>query len=258
MSQIRSWEATRPAFLSVPPGGVLVATDYDGTIAPIVSDPEQALPLPALIVHLSALVPLVRGVAVISGRSETSLRRLLPVPGVIRIGENGIGTLSSDERSLLRDFELRAGAVVDRWAGVVIESKPASVSIHYRSRPEVALELKSALSGLIAGSGLTLVANRMVFDVQLRRSGKIRTMCGLLRDLKPAAVLYAGDSRDDSRVHRCLQGAAIPRLCVGLASDDLPGGIFKQADLILDGPYGMEELFSRLVQLWSPSPSERD
>src|SRR4029077_2649242 len=60
-------------FLDVPPGDVLIVTDYDGTIAPIVADPARALPMPEVVEHLTALVPLVKAVAVLSGRSESSL-----------------------------------------------------------------------------------------------------------------------------------------------------------------------------------------
>jgi trehalose 6-phosphate phosphatase len=243
-----------PDFMALPPGEVLIVTDYDGTIAPIVSDPEHALPVPEVVEHLGALVPLVKGVAVLSARSEKSLRSFIPVPGVLLIGENGIEALMPDEHAHLRDFRERATIAVARWSGVVIEAKPASLSIHFRSQPEVAAELEQVLADLIAGSGLMMVANRMVFDVQSRRGTKVRTMRRLIREMKPAAVLSAGDSRADAHVHRCLKAARIDTLCIGMKSTEMPAYLFKNADLILDGPLEMAALLQRLVRRWSHQP----
>jgi len=235
---------------ALPSGEVLIVTDYDGTIAPIVADPRRARPVPEVLDHLSALVTLTRRVAVLSGRSEESLRGLVPVPGVDLIGENGIEALTADERARLREFRARATAAVARWPGVVIEGKPASVSVHFRSQPEVAIELEDALAKLIAGSGLMMVANRMVFDIQSRRGSKVRTMCRLMQEVRPAAVLYAGDSRDDAHVHRCLKTARTASLCIGIRSTEMPAGLFKNADLILEGPREMATLLGGLVRDW--------
>ena len=235
---------------AMPPGEVLIVTDYDGTISPIVADPRQAQPVPEVLEHLSDLVTLTAGVAVLSGRTEKSLRGFLPVPGVILIGENGVEALTPDESARLREFRARARAAVARWPGVVIEGKPASLSVHFRSQPEVAADLEVALAELIAGSGLMMVANRMVFDIQSRRGSKVRTICRLMREMRPAAVLYAGDSRDDAHVHRCLRTAHTAGLCIGIRSTEMPDGLFKNADLILDGPEEMATLLGGLVRDW--------
>jgi trehalose 6-phosphate phosphatase len=232
------------------PGEVLIVTDYDGTISPIVADPRLAQPVPEVLESLSALVTLTRGVAVLSGRTEESLRGFLPIPGIGLIGENGIEALTPDEDARLREFKARARVAVAPWPGVVIEVKPASLSVHFRAQPEVATELEEALAGLIGGSGLMMVANRMVFDIQSRRGSKVRTMCRLMREMRPAAVLYAGDSRDDAHVHRCLRTAQTAGLCIGIRSTEMPDGLFKNADLILDGPEEMAALLAGLVRDW--------
>jgi trehalose-6-phosphatase len=137
---------------------------------------------------------------------------------------------------------------------VVIEGKPASLSVHFRLQPEVAAELEQILAELLSGSGLMMVANRMVFDVQSRRGSKVRTMCRLMDEMKPAAIMYAGDSRDDARVHRLLKTARAETLCIGMASDEMPADLFKNADLILDAPAEMATLLGRLVGHWSGRP----
>src|SRR5258708_36775753 len=102
-----------------------------------------------------------------------------------------------------------------------------------------------------------MVANRMVFDVQSRRGSKVRTMCRLLRETRPAAVLYAGDSRDDAHVHRCLNTARFARPCIGIRSTEMPDRIFKNADLILDGPEEMVALLGDLGSHWGRQPARR-
>jgi len=244
------WEEVSRAFLAVPPSEILIGSDYDGTIAPIVEDPESALPLAELVGILHELVPLVRGVAVISGRGQASLRRLLPVPGLIHVGENGVGDATPEERARLHDFEQSALTLASRWPGVEVEAKPASVSIHFRSRPSVGPELERGLSTLIEGSGLSMVANRRVFDVQLRRAGKVRSMRRLMRELKPGAVFYAGDSRDDARVLRCLAGLEVPSMRVGVPSPEIPGSVFRSAAVSIDGPQGLAALLGELIRRW--------
>src|SRR5579859_6499352 len=74
---------------AVEPAGALVATDFDGTLAPIVNEPGAARPLPGVLELLTRLTALVMAVAVISGRAEADLKRLLPVPGLRLLGDYG-------------------------------------------------------------------------------------------------------------------------------------------------------------------------
>ena len=50
------------------PGQALLATDFDGTLAPIVADPRAARPLPGAVPALRRLARAVGTVAVITGR----------------------------------------------------------------------------------------------------------------------------------------------------------------------------------------------
>ena len=61
------------------PGQALIATDFDGTLAPIVADPRAARPLPGAVPALRRLARVVGTVAVITGRPAAGsggLRRL--------------------------------------------------------------------------------------------------------------------------------------------------------------------------------------
>ncbi|MGH7765055.1 MAG: hypothetical protein ACREOM_11650, partial [Candidatus Dormibacteraceae bacterium] len=62
----------------VPPGKLLLATDFDGTLAPVVGHPDAAKPLPVNLALIDRMVDLGVHVAVISGRAQHDLRLRLP------------------------------------------------------------------------------------------------------------------------------------------------------------------------------------
>ena len=117
---------------------MLLAFDYDGTLAPIVTHPERARLRPAtsrLLGDLTNLYPCI----VISGRAQADvLERLrgIPVHGVV--GNHGIEPWQASER--VREE-------VERWRplleeqlspvrGVSIEDKVFSIAVHYRQSRE--------------------------------------------------------------------------------------------------------------------------
>ena len=70
---------------------LLVACDYDGTLAPIVEDPTTAAPLPEAVAAIRALAALPQTtVAVISGRALRDLAALSRLPSeVYLVGSHG-------------------------------------------------------------------------------------------------------------------------------------------------------------------------
>ena len=121
---------------------LLVACDYDGTIAPIVADPTQAAPLPETVAALRALasVPQTK-VAVISGRALRDLAALSRLPSEIHlVGSHGsefdVGFVHklAPELTELRDRLLNElSAITKGREGVRLEVKPASVAVHTRT-----------------------------------------------------------------------------------------------------------------------------
>ena len=113
---------------------LLVASDYDGTLAPIVSDPEQARPLPESVNALRSLASLHETTsAVISGRALRDLATLSRLPGEVHlVGSHGsefdvgfVHALDADAKALLRRIESELEQIVDGHEGVHLEVKPA-------------------------------------------------------------------------------------------------------------------------------------
>ncbi|MBC7374159.1 MAG: trehalose-phosphatase, partial [Frankiales bacterium] len=80
------------AALQADPGRAVVALDYDGTLAPVVDRPQDAVPAPGAVAALTALAPRVGVLALVTGRPSdvvVELGGLAGVPGLIVLGQYG-------------------------------------------------------------------------------------------------------------------------------------------------------------------------
>ena len=130
---------------------LLVTSDFDGTLAPIVNDPADARPLPGAAVALTALADLPStSVGLISGRALSVLRELSGAPSTVHlIGSHGAefdtgGQERSDtgnvpgfahdvDEALLERITAELNAIAADRPGVTVETKPASVAVHVRN-----------------------------------------------------------------------------------------------------------------------------
>src|ERR1700716_3980692 len=132
---------------------LLVACDYDGTLAPLVPDPQRAVPLPETVTALRALAALpATTTAVISGRALRDLAVLSRLPAeVALVGSHGSGFdvgfvhgLTPAQKELHEKLRIELGALVDGRPGVSLEIKPASIAVHVRqASAEIAQEILS-------------------------------------------------------------------------------------------------------------------
>jgi trehalose 6-phosphate phosphatase len=187
---------------------VLVATDFDGTLAPLVPDPQQSRPVDGAIDTLAELARAGAQVAVITGRDAETVVRLGDlerIPGVIVAGLYGIetwhdGALETPETpERLQELqkrlpELLDGADPDLW----IENKRLSLVVHGRRAddPDAALApLHDPIAGLAAELGLELHPGRDVLELRLPgydKAGAIDRLCD-----DHAGVVYLGDDLGD-------------------------------------------------------------
>ena len=127
---------------------LLVACDYDGTLAPVTGDPWSVRPLPeaASALRSLALLPATTS-AVISGRALRELAAMSRLPGEVHlIGSHGsefdIGfahALDPRARALQARLVDALRRITRRQPGAVLEVKPASVAVHVRQAdPEAA------------------------------------------------------------------------------------------------------------------------
>ncbi|MBS1153196.1 MAG: HAD-superfamily hydrolase, subfamily [Myxococcaceae bacterium] len=113
---------------------VLLGFDFDGTLAPIVSSPNEARLRPRtrrLLRGVAGLYPCV----VISGRAQADVSRRMSGVGILEvIGNHGSEPWASTDK-LLRDVARWQPLLEEQLApfrGVKIENKQLSVAVHYR------------------------------------------------------------------------------------------------------------------------------
>ena len=192
--------ARRLRALARGPAPLLVATDLDGTLAPIVPRPEDARVPPAALAALDRLAG-VAHVAVVTGRDLATARALVPVAGVEFVASHGheasFDTPSLPAAAVDERLEALARAVAERFAGMAlrVERKARSVAFHYRADPSLAGPLRDALADL--PGGLRLQPGRLVLEVVPAGAGKGAAIDALVERFRAGAVVVLGDDLTD-------------------------------------------------------------
>jgi trehalose-phosphatase len=120
---------------------VALFLDFDGTLAPITAQPQDAFPARGsrgVLLRLSE-IPRV-SVCVISGRRRADVLARVGVPGVQYLGVHGWDTGEHDVSAELLQFVAEArnelAARLNGAAGVLIEDKGVSFALHHRGADE--------------------------------------------------------------------------------------------------------------------------
>ena len=203
-------------FLAQTPN-LLIACDYDGTVAPIVADPMKALPLRETSVALRSLASLAQTeVAVISGRSLRDLAALSRLPAEIHlVGSHGTEfdidfalDLDPTLRELRNDLTDRLQSVAEAYPGVALEKKPASVAVHYRNVDEDRVgSVVAALEQLTTEhEGLTLRHGKKVCELLVVPTDKGRALNTVRANVGATAVVFLGDDITDEDAFATLAG----------------------------------------------------
>ncbi|HEY2429548.1 MAG TPA: trehalose-phosphatase [Acidimicrobiales bacterium] len=237
------------------PSRAAVLLDFDGTLSAIVTDPELARPLDGAREVLTALVARYRLVAVISGRPAAFLAAQLPVPGLERWGSYGLERVLDGAVELAEEARpwvpVVASAVAraraSAPAGVGVEDKGVSLTLHFRTAPEAEGWVRAFAEQEAAATGLVVEGARM--SVELRPPlpvDKGSVVGRLVLDAVVSAACFVGDDRGDVAAFRALDGLpAALRVAVG--SDESPPELLAAADVVVEGPAGVLELLSALA-----------
>ncbi|MFF0790812.1 trehalose-phosphatase [Streptomyces spiralis] len=257
------------AALLAHPEKAVIGLDFDGTLAPIVADPDQARAHPEAVPALAALAPKVAGVAVVTGRpADVAVRYggFAGVPGLehlVVLGHYGAerwdaatGTLTAPPphpgvaavRAELPGFLDRIGA----WRGTWIEEKGRSLAVHTRRAddPQAAYDLlREPLTELAARHGLIVEPGRMVLELRPPGVDKGVALSDYVRDLGATSVLYAGDDLGDLPAFAAiekLRSSGVPGVLVCSGSTEVTE-LSERADLVVEGPAGVVALLRALA-----------
>ena len=190
---------------------LLVASDFDGTLADIVDHPDAVTADAAAVAALRDLADLPgTRVAVISGREVAVLRAHLGHAGFTLVGShgaeiedpNGRATAPSLDEATAADLdeaERRLRQLARGYEGALVERKPTGVAFHYRQvdrdrRPEASREAE----GVARDSGtLRSQPGHMVLELLAGDVTKGEALDALRLDFEVDATLFVGDDRTD-------------------------------------------------------------
>ena len=252
---------------------VAVGLDFDGTLSPIVDDPEAAAihpDAPEVIVDLARQVA---AVAVITGRPA---RQVLDLGGLEEVGRTlgdagselyvfgqyGNERWSSTNRRILSPrppkglatFERDLPALLRRHdaADAYVEDKGLAVAVHTRRLPDPAAafqRLLPTLGDLAKQHDLLVEPGRNVIEVRSSGMHKGLAVRALVEEVDAGGFLFAGDDLGDMEAFGAvaeLRADGLPTLLVCSASSE-ESALVPLSDVVVKGPEGVLDLLRRLT-----------
>jgi trehalose 6-phosphate phosphatase len=251
------------------PSETLIATDLDGTLAPIVEDPEQAYADPNAVAALGRLGEHVGAVAVITGRPVRSAVRLGRFRGVaglqsmIILGQYGMERWNAaDDEYLIPPDPPQIRAVAEELPRILdvlgmpearIEEKGRAIAVHTRSLPDpkaAFAELEGPLNDLAARHRLVLAPGKNVWEIRAPGMDKRTALRAIVDETGAHQVVYAGDDLGDVPAFRAVRelalvGVAGLLVCSASIEED---ALTELADVIVDGPPGLAAWLNELAE----------
>ncbi len=254
-------------------GRTLVCLDFDGTLSPIVDDPDQAAIHPEAPEALRELLPKVLAVAVVTGR---------PVGQVLELGR--LEALLADPASVQGRLEVRGQYGNEHWSSLGrelaspapppelvelrellpavlgkadlgaahVEEKGLAIAVHTRrlAEPdEAARRAHDALRPVAERLGLVLEPGRRVVELRAPGMDKGAAVRALIDELAPAAVVFVGDDLGDlaafEEVERFRADGGWGLLVCSGSSEQR--ALVEHADLVVDGPDAVVQLLHTLA-----------
>ena len=262
---VRHWQEATSSHLTKlvrnPSFGLI--TDVDGTISPIVEDPAKSKVTAGNHALLKALTQHLPLVAAISGRDAKTLFRLVGIPGMVYVGNHGLeqwqnsAILGHPQIASFRPSLLSAKNSIEtlRLAGVWVEDKHATITIHYRQSPDpqaTAQSLEGAAKKTAFEHGLAYFSGRMIFELRPPLEiNKGTALIDLIQERGLQASLYLGDDTTDVDAFKAARRLRKNDQCsswsVGVVSRESPEAVVEAADFLAQGVSDVEALLTWLL-----------
>ncbi len=240
------------------PAGAVIASDFDGTLSPIVDDPEAAYVHPDAPEVLIELGRRVGGIVIVTGRPVAQAialgsppgggPRLADVPGLVVLGqygaerwEDGRVTAPPPPPGVDRVRAVLPGIVED-LPGVRVEDKGRALALHTRNcaDPVAALAaLTDPVAKLAAETGLVVEPGRMVLELRPPGVDKGQALRDFLAERSARSVLFAGDDLGDLAAFDAVHTGDIPGVALCSGSAEVAAALTDRADVIVEGPPGV-------------------
>ena len=246
------------------PGSSAILTDIDGVLAPIVPTPDMSEVSEELKESLRRASQEYLLLAGISGRGTEDARSLVGLADIVYFGNHGFEILRDGEvevipeavpyREKIEELERRAREELEPL-GAFVEEKGITASIHFRNvPPEVGEKCVEFVKAEGERLGLRITVGRGVIEARPPiRADKGTAVRTLVDEYAPKRAMFIGDDTTDLDAFRELaelreEGRLEEILRVGVSSEEGPPEIVSEADLVVEGVEGVEELLEALFR----------
>jgi trehalose 6-phosphate phosphatase len=244
---------------------VALCLDFDGTLSPVVDDPQAARPLQGVVEMLAPLARRFAAVAIISGRPAAYLAEHVAAPDVRYLGLYGLqemheGRLRVDPRLEAARPKVAAAAQAlresdaVRESGAWLEDKEFSIAVHTRRVPDRerwADPIDRIARQIADQHGLELIPGKLVWELRPPvRSDKGDAVRRVVDESGARAVVVVGDDLGDLPAFAAaaeLAAQGRDALRVAVRSDEAPPQLLAAADLVVPGPQGVLDFVRRLA-----------
>lgn len=254
------------------PSRVLLALDFDGTLAPMVPNPEDSRMHRGSAAALEALGERVGKIAIITGRGADKVRQLGELdnrPGfgnATVLGQYGVErwdaatghtripeappSVTAAQRDLVRMLAdlASSGKPV---AGVHLEDKGRAIGVHTRRADDpdgAMLAVDEPVRAIAEKHGLQFEPGRSVLELRSSTNTKGDALREIGSEFRPSAVAFLGDDLGDVPAFELLvqlRENGLVCCAVVSASEEQPS-LTALADVICDGPDGIADWLSSL------------
>ena len=238
----------RSPVAQVPPGELVLVTDFDGTLADIVQDPARTSARPEALEALQELVRLLADVIVLSSRTPAQLLALVPIDGVRLIGDSGLAAPRHAQQEALDRFNAEVARLLESIPGGWLEVKPASTAIHFRNTNKTGEEMLELFRPALESARLAAYSGRKVIEVHAPKAGKGSALAALLPSEDPGGVVCFGDDENDRSMFEYVGTLDVPHMSVGVWSPEAPKDLFDKCDLVVPGPEGATKVLFEIVE----------
>ncbi len=263
---------------------LLVISDFDGTLSPIVLDPMGAHIEPlgrraiARLARLADSRPDRLAVVILSGRTSLDVAGRVRVGGVRYLGNHGIETGTLARRARADRLDVAYDRALEPFVGpskalgeavadglgrpdwLFVEAKGPTVAFHFRQAPDPdtarlrVIEAIEAAELALGGTGLVQFEGRRIVEVRpAGAGGKGAATERLLARERPGAVLVLGDDVSDAEAFRAVTDArdrgelAALAVAVHGAAAEIPHLVAAAADVELATPRDAARLLSAVA-----------
>jgi trehalose-phosphatase len=237
----------------------VILLDYDGSLAPIVEHPQDAVAFPGAIDALGRLVGQVARVGLVSGRPVEFLARQVPVPEVVFAGLYGMEMVVGGVRHvspLVSAYGAAVASAADeadaRLPDVVVERKAGiSVTLHWRMAPQRADDVVEVAADLAGRYGLATFRTRCAVELRPPVAIDKGTAIDVMTDGFSVAAFVGDDIGDIPAFEALARGERTGRLRrgvrVGVRSSEMPDALAAVVDWLVDGPAGVVEFLDAVA-----------